>query len=106
MEDVFHYADELGPSKSIHVYEPSVKMKAILVVDNVAKGPSIGGIRMTKDVSNQECFGLARAMAFKNAPAGLPDNRLPDLHDPWCNLWSFSARKAARVAPIDALRIE
>jgi glutamate dehydrogenase (NAD(P)+) len=72
MEDVFHYADELGPSKIIHVYEPSVKMKAILVVDNVAKGPSIGGIRMAPDVSTQECVRLARAMTFKNAAAGLP----------------------------------
>jgi len=72
MKDVFDYADELGPSKIIHVYEPSVNMKAILVVDNVAKGPSIGGIRMAEDVSTEECFRLARAMTFKNAAAGLP----------------------------------
>jgi len=72
MKDVFKYADELGPSKIIHVYEPSVNMKAILVVDNVAKGPSIGGIRMAEDVSTEECFRLARAMTFKNAAAGLP----------------------------------
>jgi len=72
MEDLFSYADELGPAKVIHVYEPSVNLKAVLVVDNVAKGPSIGGIRMAEDVSTQECFRLARAMTFKNAAAGLP----------------------------------
>ena len=72
MKDVFSYADELGPSKIIHAYEPSVNMKAILVIDNVAKGPSIGGIRMAEDVSTEECFRLARAMTFKNAAAGLP----------------------------------
>ncbi|WP_455374644.1 Glu/Leu/Phe/Val family dehydrogenase [Kaarinaea lacus] len=72
MENVFKYADELGPAKIIHVYEPSVQLKAILVVDNVAKGPSIGGIRMAEDVSTEECFRLARAMTFKNAAAGLP----------------------------------
>lgn len=72
MKEVFEYADELGPSKIIHVYEPSVNMKAILVVDNVAKGPSIGGIRMAEDVSTEECVRLARAMTFKNAAAGLP----------------------------------
>ncbi|WP_455202275.1 Glu/Leu/Phe/Val family dehydrogenase [Kaarinaea lacus] len=72
MKDVFEYTDELGPSKIIHVYEPSVSMKAILVVDNVAKGPSIGGIRMAEDVSTEECVRLARAMTFKNAAAGLP----------------------------------
>jgi len=72
MKDVFSYADELGPSKIIHAYEPSVNMKAVLVIDNVAKGPSIGGIRMAEDVSTEECFRLARAMTFKNASAGLP----------------------------------
>jgi glutamate dehydrogenase (NAD(P)+) len=72
MEDVFRYADELGPAKIIHVYEPSVNLKAVLVVDNVARGPSVGGIRMAQDVSTEECFRLARAMTFKNAAAGLP----------------------------------
>jgi glutamate dehydrogenase (NAD(P)+) len=72
MEDVFNYANELGPAKVIYVYEPSVDLKAVLVVDNVARGPSIGGIRMASDVSTEECLRLARAMTFKNAAAGLP----------------------------------
>ena len=72
MKDGFEFADELGPLKTIHVYEPSVGLRAILVVDNVAKGPSIGGVRMAPDVSREECFRLARAMTLKNAAAGLP----------------------------------
>lgn len=72
MEDVFKFADDLGPLKVIHVYEPSVNLKAVLVVDNIAKGPSIGGVRMAADVSTEECMRLARAMTFKNAAAGLP----------------------------------
>jgi glutamate dehydrogenase (NAD(P)+) len=72
MEDCFVFADELGPSKIIHVHEPSIGLRAILVVDNVAKGPSIGGVRMAADVSVEECVRLARAMTFKNAAAGLP----------------------------------
>jgi len=72
MQDIFSFADDLGPSKVIHVYEPSIGLKAVLVVDNVAKGPSIGGIRMAEDVTTEECFRLARAMTFKNAAAGLP----------------------------------
>ena len=71
MADVFQYADELGPLKIIHVYEPTIKLKASLVVDNIAKGPAIGGMRMAEDVSTEECFRLARAMSFKNAAAGL-----------------------------------
>jgi glutamate dehydrogenase (NAD(P)+) len=69
---MFEYADELGPAKIIHVYEPSINLKGVLVVDNVAKGPSIGGVRMAPDVSTEECFRLARAMTMKNAAAGLP----------------------------------
>jgi glutamate dehydrogenase (NAD(P)+) len=72
MEDVFRFADELGPTKVIHVYEPSVGLKAVLVVDNVARGPAIGGLRMAPDVSTEECFRLARAMTLKNAAADLP----------------------------------
>ncbi|HET8760685.1 MAG TPA: Glu/Leu/Phe/Val dehydrogenase [Nitrospiria bacterium] len=71
MADLFRFADELGPVKIIHVYEPSIQLKAILVVDNVAAGPSIGGVRMAPDVGVEECLRLARAMTLKNAAAGL-----------------------------------
>ena len=71
MTELFRFADELGPVKIIHVYEPSIQLKAILVVDNVAAGPSIGGVRMAPDVSTEECVRLARAMTLKNAAAGL-----------------------------------
>ena len=71
MTDVFELADDLGPAKVIHVHEPALELKAVLVVDNVACGPSIGGLRMAPDVSLEECFRLARAMTLKNAAAGL-----------------------------------
>ncbi|HVP09052.1 MAG TPA: Glu/Leu/Phe/Val dehydrogenase dimerization domain-containing protein, partial [Burkholderiales bacterium] len=68
---VFQLADELGPAKVIHVHEPRLGLKGIVVVDNVACGPSIGGLRMASDVSLEECARLARAMTLKNAAAGL-----------------------------------
>ena len=43
--------DEHGPFKVIDVSEPSVGMRGTLVVDNVARGPSIGGVRMAPDVT-------------------------------------------------------
>lgn len=67
----FDFADDMGPVKVIHLHEPSVGLEAILVVDNVAVGPSIGGLRMAPDVTLEECFRLARAMTLKNAAAGL-----------------------------------
>lgn len=56
----------------MHVREPGIGLDAVLVVDNVACGPSIGGLRMAQDVSTVECVRLARAMTLKNAAAGLP----------------------------------
>lgn len=71
-QDLFRFADDLGPAKIVHITQPSIDLRAILVVDNVACGPSIGGVRMAPDVSVDECFRLARAMTLKNAAAGLP----------------------------------
>jgi glutamate dehydrogenase (NAD(P)+) len=72
MDNMFAFADDLGPFKIIHVQEPSLGLKGVLVVDNVARGPSIGGVRMAVDVTTEECARLARAMTFKNAAADLP----------------------------------
>lgn len=69
---MFDFADKLGPSKIIHIYEPALDLKAIVAIDNVACGPAIGGVRMAPDVSAEEAFRLARAMTLKNAAAGLP----------------------------------
>lgn len=72
MTDMFSFADDLGPEKIVHIYEPSTGLKAVLAIDNVACGPSIGGVRMAPDVSASEAFRLARAMTLKNAAARLP----------------------------------
>jgi glutamate dehydrogenase (NAD(P)+) len=72
MEDTFRFSDAFGPSRIIHIFRPSLGLKAIVVVDNTACGPAIGGARMAADVSLEECFRLARAMTWKNAAAGLP----------------------------------
>lgn len=72
MYDVFDFADDLGPNKIIHIHNPTVKLKAVVAVDNVACGPAVGGVRMAPDVSAEEAFRLARAMTLKNAAAGLP----------------------------------
>lgn len=72
MSAAFDLIDEWGPEKVIHIHDPSTGLRAILVIDNVAAGPAIGGCRMAPDVSLDECFRLARAMTLKNAAAALP----------------------------------
>ncbi len=71
MNDIFAFADDLGPIKILHIYEPGLHLKAVVAVDNVAIGPAIGGIRMSEDATAEEAFRLARAMTLKNAAAGL-----------------------------------
>ncbi|MCE7979997.1 MAG: Glu/Leu/Phe/Val dehydrogenase [Caldilinea sp. CFX5] len=63
--------DELGPAKILLLQEQAIGLAAIVVVDNTACGPAIGGVRMAPDVTVEEVFRLARAMSFKNAAAGL-----------------------------------
>jgi len=54
------------------IHEPRLGLRAVVVVDNVACGRAIGGVRLAPDVNAEECFRLARAMTLKNAAAGLP----------------------------------
>ncbi|NEZ58649.1 Glu/Leu/Phe/Val family dehydrogenase [Adonisia turfae] len=72
MKRIFEFGDSLGPDKVVHIYDHHSGLKAILVVDNVACGPAMGGVRMAPDVTTEEVFRLARAMTFKNAVANLP----------------------------------
>jgi glutamate dehydrogenase (NAD(P)+) len=72
MDSALLRADDLGPAKLIRVREPGAGLDAALVLDNVARGPAIGGLRMAPDVSIEECARLARAMTLKNAAAGIP----------------------------------
>lgn len=70
--EIFGYSDDLGPEKVVHFYHPRLKLRAILVVDNTALGPAIGGIRMAPDVTTREVVRLARSMTLKNSVAGIP----------------------------------
>ncbi|MEM5790743.1 MAG: Glu/Leu/Phe/Val dehydrogenase [Candidatus Aenigmatarchaeota archaeon] len=64
--------DEFGPEKILEIYDPKVRLNAILVIDNTALGPGKGGIRMTPTVTKEEIFRLARVMTWKCALSELP----------------------------------
>ncbi len=64
--------NELNPEKIIQISLPGPGLKAVVVIDNVARGPAIGGTRMAPDVTVEECARLAKAMTLKNAMADLP----------------------------------
>ncbi len=67
----FAFADEVGPEKIVTVHEPRCGLEGIVVIDNSAAGPTMGGIRMAPDVTVEEVCRLARAMTWKNAMARL-----------------------------------
>ena len=86
-EDSIQY-DEFGPEKVIQVSDRKTGMKGILVIDNTAKGPGKGGIRMTPTVTVDEVFRLARVMTWKTAMADLP----------------FGGAKAGIIAPNEIIK--
>jgi len=66
------FCDEWGPEKVIQVYDPQAGMTGILIIDNTAKGPGKGGIRISENLTPYEIFRLARTMTWKCAIADLP----------------------------------
>ena len=67
MEEMFNYADQLGPEKIIHVYHPDLDLKAVLVVDNTAAGPALGGVRMAPDVTTTEKISANTRMILERS---------------------------------------
>lgn len=65
-------SDEFGPERIVNVYDPKTGMEGVLCVDNTARGPGKGGIRLVPDITVQEVYRLARAMTWKNALADIP----------------------------------
>lgn len=63
--------DNLGPLRVVHFYFPKTDFRAILVVDNTALGPSIGGVRVSPSITTGEVMRLARTMTLKNSVTDL-----------------------------------
>ena len=64
--------DDIGPARIIHLYSARDRLRAVLVVDNTALGPAVGGVRVSPGVTAAEVGRLARTMTLKNSLAGLP----------------------------------
>ncbi len=63
--------DDLGPA-AVHFFRLPDDAEAMVVLDNRALGPAIGGLRLSPTVTVAEVARLSRAMTIKNAVAGLP----------------------------------
>jgi glutamate dehydrogenase/leucine dehydrogenase len=65
-------SDNLGPEKILEVFDKKTNLHGFVVIDNTARGPGKGGIRMTPSVTIDEVSRLSRAMTYKCALADLP----------------------------------
>jgi len=72
MLELMKRADEIGPERIFHVYDPAVGMKAVVVVDTTAFGRAAGGTRMLPDITTEEIASLARAMTYKCTILDIP----------------------------------
>jgi len=63
-------ADDLGPAM-VAFLRPCPGVEAIVVVDNVALGAAIGGVRMRPEVTAGEVARLARAMTLNSVRYGI-----------------------------------
>jgi glutamate dehydrogenase/leucine dehydrogenase len=63
--------DDIGPAKVIWLYSAKERLRAVVVIDNIALGPAIGGVRVSPTVTAEEVWRLARTMSLKNSIAGL-----------------------------------
>jgi glutamate dehydrogenase/leucine dehydrogenase len=70
--DAFAGADALGPYEVVHIGKRTLGLKAIVVVDNLARGPALMPVRLTMDGSTEEALGLARAVTLSCALYDLP----------------------------------
>jgi len=70
--DASTFPDRWGPEKVVHTYDPKTGVRGVLVIDNTARGPGKGGMRIAADVNARLVFALARTMTWKCALADLP----------------------------------
>lgn len=73
MKPWIEITDEIGPEKILHVHDPAIGMKGVVVIDSTPNTfIATGGIRMLPDITTEEVAGLARAMTYKNTTLEIP----------------------------------
>ena len=92
MADILRFADNLGPAKIVQVYEPSIDLKAILVIDNIALGPAIGGIRVVQSFTREPYeIQRFRQNIEKTFQLAMRRTRISSLFGPIISFMGFAA---------------
>jgi len=64
--------DQIGPEKVMIFREPTINLRAFLVIDNSKYGIPLGDIRIAPELELNEVIRLARAMSLKAASFKIP----------------------------------
>ena len=64
--------DKYGPEKLLQAYNPSTGSLGLLVVDNTALGPGLGGFYVLPKITIEHSFELARLYSLMNSLHGVP----------------------------------
>jgi len=72
LHELTKLVDDIGPEMVNYLYDPLTRLKAVLVMDTTAFGPTIGGVRMRQDITTEEIVSLARAMTYKMSIFNFP----------------------------------
>jgi leucine dehydrogenase len=74
--EIFDYMGRYGYEQMVICTEPTVGLKAIIVIHDTTLGPACGGLRIwpyrTEEEAMVDALRLARAMTYKSAAAQLP----------------------------------
>ncbi|MCX7591359.1 MAG: hypothetical protein N2255_06990, partial [Kiritimatiellae bacterium] len=66
-------SNERGPRKIVRIFDPTDdRTWGYVGIDNLVRGPSLGGIRIAPDITALEVYNLAAAMTLKSSAAMLP----------------------------------
>jgi glutamate dehydrogenase (NAD(P)+) len=73
IKDKNSFSSHRIPENRFRLFDPETNRSwGYVVVDHTGRGPGLGGVRMTQDISIQEVSRLAYIMTHKNAAANLP----------------------------------
>ena len=91
--DIFDRGDALGPGKVVHVCEPSVGLRAVLVIDNVARGPAVTGMNAGERSGLAEFAGAGISFAVAQEPGSGPSHRDATVPGPAATSFSRGRRR-------------
>jgi len=66
------FLDEIGPESVVIMREPTINLKAFVIIDSSLNGIPMGGVRIAPDLTLNEIIRVARSMTLKFSSYNIP----------------------------------